>query len=150
MADEGMIAATFGNIGRAVALIRQETGLSQAALAYKCGIGRSQLSKYETGKETMRLDTLGRVLGVLHVEPEHFFRFVRSIEQAFPSNQSFRDRVEDLALQDAFQSLHSAIDNLQKVLERSRHRSMHASPTVGLGPTPADAAVQEVGVAEEG
>jgi transcriptional regulator with XRE-family HTH domain len=100
-------------------MIRQGRGLAQYELAYRCGIGRSQLSKFEADKETMRLDTLGKLLGVLQVEPEQFFRFVRSVESSLRPERQRANAVEDRVLNDAFLGLRSAIDNLQQVLERS-------------------------------
>jgi transcriptional regulator with XRE-family HTH domain len=121
---------TLKNIGRALAVLRQERSLSQHELASRCGIGRSQISKYEAGKETMKLDTLGKLLGALNVEPEQFFQVVRSIEESLRPRQARRDRIEERVLRDAFRSLHSAIDNLQLVIERSLGPESDTSPIV--------------------
>ncbi|MBW8879019.1 MAG: helix-turn-helix transcriptional regulator [Acidobacteria bacterium] len=60
------------NFGPALVLIRELRGLSQAAVARAAGIGKSQLSKYENGKELPRLDSLAKVLAALNIG---FFEF---------------------------------------------------------------------------
>jgi transcriptional regulator with XRE-family HTH domain len=111
---------TFRNIGKALAILRQKRGLSQAELAEMCEVGRSQISRYEAGRELMKLGTLERILAVLAVEPEDLFRFVRSLgEASTPHQERARNRIEDRQLADAFQNLHTAIDELQQVVERS-------------------------------
>jgi transcriptional regulator with XRE-family HTH domain len=57
----------FANLGKTLSLLRDLRGLSQATLARKARIGKSQLSKYESGKDLPRLDSLQRVLGGLEV-----------------------------------------------------------------------------------
>lgn len=39
------------NIGKALAMTRQQSGMSQYQLAVRCKMGRSQISKYEVGRE---------------------------------------------------------------------------------------------------
>ncbi len=63
----------FRNIGRAIALLRELRDLSQAAVANRAGIGKSQLSKYESGKELPKFDSLEKVLAALDVSPHQFF-----------------------------------------------------------------------------
>jgi transcriptional regulator with XRE-family HTH domain len=58
----------FGNLGRALRLLREQKGLSQARLARSAGIGKSQLSKYENGRELPRLDSLEKVLNALEAD----------------------------------------------------------------------------------
>jgi transcriptional regulator with XRE-family HTH domain len=57
----------FNNLGRALIRLRERRGASQAATARAAGIGKSQLSKYENGKELPKLESLERVLRVLGV-----------------------------------------------------------------------------------
>ncbi len=110
----------FRHIGKALAILRQQRGLSQAQLAARCGMGRPQVSRYESGKELMKLDTLEKILTTLSIEPEEFFRFLRSFD---PSARSYLgrvpNRVDDRLLVDAFQNLHAAIDQLREVIERT-------------------------------
>jgi transcriptional regulator with XRE-family HTH domain len=61
------------NLGSALSLLRELRGKSQARLAREAGIGKSQLSKYETGKEMPKLDSLEKVLHALEVGQYEFF-----------------------------------------------------------------------------
>lgn len=63
----------FRNLGLAIKILRELAGFSQAILAEKAGIGKSQLSKYESGKEYPRLDSLEKLLNELAAT--HFFFF---------------------------------------------------------------------------
>ena len=55
------------NLGRTLSLLREIRGKSQALVAREAGIGKSQLSKYENGKELPKLDSLEKVLKALKV-----------------------------------------------------------------------------------
>jgi transcriptional regulator with XRE-family HTH domain len=70
----------FGNLGRTLALLREMRGYSQLALSRKARIGKSQLSKYENGRELPKLETLERVLSVLGVQPISFFYTVAMLD----------------------------------------------------------------------
>jgi transcriptional regulator with XRE-family HTH domain len=63
----------FLNLGRTLSLLRELRGKSQARVAREAGIGKSQLSKYENGKELPKLDSLEKVLNVLEVGHFEFF-----------------------------------------------------------------------------
>jgi transcriptional regulator with XRE-family HTH domain len=63
----------FANLGRTLSLLRELRGKSQARVAREAGIGKSQLSKYENGKELPKLDSLEKVLNVLEVGHFEFF-----------------------------------------------------------------------------
>lgn len=63
----------FDNLGRTLSLLRELRGRSQAWVAREAGIGKSQLSKYENGKELPKLDSLEKVLLVLEVGHFEFF-----------------------------------------------------------------------------
>lgn len=63
----------FSNLGLALQVVRHFSGQSQASLARKVGVGKSQLSKYENGKELPKLESLGRLLKVLGMSPLAFF-----------------------------------------------------------------------------
>ena len=121
---EGM----FGRIGQALAIIRQERAISQYELADQCRIGRSQISKYEAGKELMKLDTLEKILRVLNIEPDQFFRLVASLDDSLkPLPEAERER-RDRKLQEAFSKLHLAIDQLQEVIERAHSIAPSEAP----------------------
>jgi transcriptional regulator with XRE-family HTH domain len=63
----------FSQLGPALRLSRDRAKISAAAVAQRAGIGKSQLSKYETGRELPKIDTLARILDVLGVEPLWLF-----------------------------------------------------------------------------
>ncbi|HKV10027.1 MAG TPA: helix-turn-helix transcriptional regulator [Thermoanaerobaculia bacterium] len=63
----------FVNLGRTLSLLRELRGKSQALTAREAGIGKSQLSKYENGKELPKLDSLEKVLKALEVGHFEFF-----------------------------------------------------------------------------
>lgn len=65
--------AMFLNLGRTLGLLRELRGKSQAGVAREAGIGKSQLSKYENGKELPKLDSLEKVLAALKVGYFEFF-----------------------------------------------------------------------------
>src|SRR5260370_13293898 len=71
----------FRNLGTALLLMRGLRRKSQGWVAREAGIGKSQLSKYETRKELPKLDSLGKVLDVLAVGPLEFFYTLHFIDQ---------------------------------------------------------------------
>jgi transcriptional regulator with XRE-family HTH domain len=54
---------------RKVQQLRVETGLTQTALAKRCGMNRSEVSRLEAGLRTPSLVTLARLAKALHVPP---------------------------------------------------------------------------------
>ena len=71
----------FGNVGRTLSLLRELRGTSQARLSREAGIGKSQLSKYENGKELPKLDSLEKVLNALKVGYFEFFYTLHMIDR---------------------------------------------------------------------
>jgi len=68
----------------------------------------------------MKLETLEKILRTLTVEPDDFFRFLRSLEDSdSPRQGRAGDRIDDRMLADAFRDLHGAIDGLRVVVERA-------------------------------
>lgn len=65
--------AMFANLGQTLSLLRELRGHSQARVARDAGIGKSQLSKYENGKELPKFDSLEKVLSALNVGYFDFF-----------------------------------------------------------------------------
>ena len=70
----------FRHVGLALSTLRELKGLAQAEVALRAGIGKSQLSKYENGKELPKLDSLGKVLNALGSDPFGFFYVVRMLD----------------------------------------------------------------------
>jgi transcriptional regulator with XRE-family HTH domain len=86
----------FANVGKALIRLRERTGLSQSAIARKAGCGKSQLSKYENGRELPKLDSLERVLDALGVNHVHFFWIVHTIEHQDSHPTLSRTEIDDL------------------------------------------------------
>ena len=63
----------FRNVGPTLALCRQLKGWSQRRLAREAGIGPSQLSKYECGREDPKLGSLEALLKVMDLSAWDFF-----------------------------------------------------------------------------
>jgi transcriptional regulator with XRE-family HTH domain len=63
----------FANVGPTLSLLRELRHKSQALVAQEAGIGKSQLSKYENGKEMPKFDSLEKVLNALKVGYFEFF-----------------------------------------------------------------------------
>jgi len=80
----------FANLGKTLSLLRELRGKSQARVAREAGIGKSQLSKYENGKELPKLDSLEKVLRALGVGHFEFFYTLYMVDR----------RAEDLAHSD--------------------------------------------------
>lgn len=63
----------FGHLGLTITVLRGLRKKTQAQVAREAGIGKSQLSKYENGKELPKLDSLAKILTVLDVTPLGLF-----------------------------------------------------------------------------
>jgi HTH-type transcriptional regulator/antitoxin HipB len=64
------MAVTESKLGDVIRQHRKLGGLSQAALAKLAGVGKTVIFDLEHGKETVQLDTLKKVLGVLNIQLE--------------------------------------------------------------------------------
>jgi len=71
----------FNNLGRTLSLLRELRGKSQARVAREAGIGKSQLSKYENGKELPKFDSLEKVLNALQVSYFEFFYTLHLVDR---------------------------------------------------------------------
>jgi transcriptional regulator with XRE-family HTH domain len=85
----------FGNLGRTLSLLRELRGKSQALVARQAGIGKSQLSKYENGKELPKLDSLEKVLGVLEVGQFEFFYTLYLVDRRAADLSLSRDPAQE-------------------------------------------------------
>lgn len=73
--------AMFDNVGRTLSMLRELRGKSQARVSREAGIGKSQLSKYENGKELPKLDSLEKVLNALRVGYLEFFYTLHMVDR---------------------------------------------------------------------
>jgi transcriptional regulator with XRE-family HTH domain len=71
----------FRNLGVALRVSREQRGLNQAEVARRARIGKSQLSKYERGKELPKLESLERILRVLESSVLGFFYTLHLLER---------------------------------------------------------------------
>lgn len=71
----------FRNLGSALRIVREQRLLAQAALARAAGLGKSQLSKYESGKEKPKLDSLEKLFVALNIHPLDFFTLLASLDR---------------------------------------------------------------------
>lgn len=71
--DSTMPEGMFAELGLTLRALRESKGLSQGELARRAGMGKSQLSKYESGKELPKLGSLEKLLRALDAEPLTLF-----------------------------------------------------------------------------
>jgi transcriptional regulator with XRE-family HTH domain len=79
--DAASTLGFFSELGLGIRLFREKAKLTNAALAAASGIGKSQLSKYETGREFPKIDTLAKILDVLGVPPIWFFYVMHQLHR---------------------------------------------------------------------
>lgn len=63
----------FQDLGLALRILRELKGIKQAELAKRTGMGKSQISKYENGKELPKFESLEKVLRFLEYSPLSLF-----------------------------------------------------------------------------
>ncbi len=71
----------FATIGPALTALRRKAGFSIAEVAGRANVGKSQLSRYENGRDLPRFESLARILDVLGIEPLSFFYLVHAVGQ---------------------------------------------------------------------
>ncbi|HEY6321896.1 MAG TPA: helix-turn-helix transcriptional regulator [Thermoanaerobaculia bacterium] len=103
----------FENMGKALGILRRDRSLSRKQLCAHCRIGAGQLSRYEAGKELMKLSTLERILAELAITPEEFFRFLASLGDSPAAPMRKRDRFDSRQLADAFERLNACLDGVR-------------------------------------
>lgn len=57
-------------IGRRIAEMRKEQGLTQTQLAEQCGLQQAHIARIETGKFSVGIDTLAQIADVLNAKME--------------------------------------------------------------------------------
>lgn len=126
----------FANLGRALRVARETKGLSQGDLADRAKVGKSKISKYETGKELPKLDSLQRILEVLELEPYQLFYAMYRLNQGEESVSTPLDpMVQDPpsagilphSTEAAFQNLWSALFSTYNAVVTDRMRTVPPS-----------------------
>src|SRR5262245_25226797 len=74
-------AGVFAHMGTALVLLRTLRSKSQAKVARDAGIGKSQLSKYERGRELPKLESLSRLLLALEATHLEFAYTLALVQQ---------------------------------------------------------------------
>lgn len=72
-ADGTMPEGMFAELGGTLRALRESKGLSLGELARRTGMGKSQLSRYEGGKELPKLGSLEKLLRAFDAEPLTLF-----------------------------------------------------------------------------
>lgn len=62
-------------VGERIRTIRKEIGYTQEYLAEKAGIHYTYISDIERAERNISIDTLGKIIGALEVEPIEIFQF---------------------------------------------------------------------------
>jgi transcriptional regulator with XRE-family HTH domain len=107
----------FANLGRALTLLRELRGLTQAQAARKAGIGKSQLSKYENLKELPKLDSLEKMLHTLGIGYLEFFHTLKLIDRR-QSTLGQEEPTDMLVVPGLSEDLNSAFESVFVLMAR--------------------------------
>lgn len=88
-----MSPGSLRHLGPALRIIRERAGFSVETLAAEARIDKNQLTKYEAGGEVPRIDTLGKILALVGMQPLSFFYLVHRL------GRKDRDAKQDQSLQ---------------------------------------------------
>jgi transcriptional regulator with XRE-family HTH domain len=105
----------FRYFGLCLRNFREISGHSGAYVARKAGIGKSQLSKYELGRELPKFSSFEKILAALELSPLTFFYALAVVERAF-ANQDGAEA--EILLQEP------STGPLFSAQERSAHRAL--------------------------
>jgi transcriptional regulator with XRE-family HTH domain len=125
----------FRNLGKALSLLRELRGKSQAEIARAAGVGKSQISKYEKGRELPKLDSLARILEALGVAPQVFFQTLALVDEreaalSCAGSPLMPPAVGIPSLDEAFKTLCTDLLHLHRA---AVEQSLFASTERGLG-----------------
>lgn len=104
----------FRNVGSGIRLLRDLRGLSAAEVARRVGMSKSQLSKYENGRELPKLDSLERVLSALGSSALEFAQVTVVLNKIESGELSIVPFFESGGM--LSEDLHSAFDQMVKSL----------------------------------
>jgi transcriptional regulator with XRE-family HTH domain len=111
-------APVFVNVGKTLARLREYRGKTLSATARNAGIGKSQLSKYEHGKELPKLESLEKILRALGVGYLDFFRILAVLDRGEDEKPPCAEDVEEV-----FSRLNRRIFHLHRVFVDESLRS---------------------------
>lgn len=94
----------FETLGLTLRVFRELSGRSQAELARQAQIGKSQLSKYENGKELPKLESLGKIITALGATPLLVFYLSSVLERATEPSGGLRASLIDQGAETFFRS----------------------------------------------
>lgn len=81
-------------IGRLIAKLRKQAHMSQEELAYKTGVNRMTVSRWETGKLLPSSKNLLRLAEIFEIDSSIFVSLITTIESAGISQETMADPVE--------------------------------------------------------
>ncbi len=82
-----MLPLDYTNLGKIVRYHRRKNGLTQLELATRAGVGKTMVFDLEKGKQSVRLNTLMKVLHALNIN----LLYQSPLMQAFPEHSGLKD-----------------------------------------------------------
>lgn len=145
----------FGHLGLTITLLRGLRRKTQAQVAREAGVGKSQLSKYENGKELPKLDSLAKILTVLEVTPLGLFylqdlldRRAGTIDGQDPGEINISPDDLSLLSSTTQQRMRALIDTVFSLQEALLHEKLDSTLLIGAGakggPRPRESPLREV------
>jgi len=108
----------FGSIGLTLKLLRKRRGWRQEDLAGRVGMSKTQVSKYETGGELPKLESLGRLLAALEVQLDGFFAMVASVHRLGEEGLAGIPGTASPSVDEAFKSVYRTLLEHQRAVVR--------------------------------
>ena len=118
------------NIGANIKRLRKERGLTQRALADKCGISAQAISNYESGANDATMENIFKIAAVLkcrlaelkpslaefdnNKETEHMSNIVREYPLTYPTDSTLlevNEHWDDLSSEDRYRIVKIVMDN---------------------------------------
>jgi transcriptional regulator with XRE-family HTH domain len=129
----------FVNLGPTLILLRELRGKSQAWVAREAGMGKSQLSLYETGKKLPRLESLERILSALSLGQIDLFsmlelvdRRAAGLERLEDGQPRFRSDLLSEQMTAGFNRVMAGLDTLQRSVLREAAQDATEEPSGAL------------------
>lgn len=107
------------SVGQRIRQIRKARGLSQTALAEKCGFTFSYIGGVERAEKNISLLNLEKIAEGLEVGVHQFFTYSHKYEQ-LPANEEVIQEVVSMLIQHDEATIEMAKNILSEVLKRSR------------------------------